>query len=152
MRRLLILVVTLGLWGCLDVAQPPDDPTDPATETFAASLGVNIPSMTKTALGDYYTDLIVGDGAALSTPQIVFITYTGYLKSGAVFGSELDIQSNLTINVPIGLRDGMLGMRVHGERLIVIPSELGYGPTPTTGIPSNSTLVFHVRLESIPES
>ncbi|MFI5228359.1 MAG: FKBP-type peptidyl-prolyl cis-trans isomerase [Gemmatimonadales bacterium] len=151
MRRLLILAGTLGLSGCLNVAQPADNPTDPATETFAASLGVDIATMTKTGLGDYYKDLIIGDGPALSAPQSVFITYTGYLKNGAVFGSQENEPSNLSFNVPVGLRDGMLGMRVNGERLIVIPSELGYGATPNGPIPPNSTLIFHVRLESITE-
>lgn len=151
MRRILLLVAgTLALCSCLDVAQPVDSPTDPSTETFDPSLGVNIAQMTKTALGDYYKDITVGAGAQLSAPTVVFMTYNGFLKNAAIFGEETDAQVDLTVNVPLGLRDGMLGMRVGGERLIVIPSELGYGPNSVGGIPPNSTLVFDVRLDAIP--
>ncbi|HWH50458.1 MAG TPA: FKBP-type peptidyl-prolyl cis-trans isomerase [Gemmatimonadaceae bacterium] len=151
MRRLLILASTLALAACLDVPTVADNPTDPSTEAFAANLGVDIPNMTKTALGDYFKDLAVGDGAALGAPASVFITYQGFLKNGALFGQQSDTPINLSIDGPVGLRDGMIGMRVHGQRLIVIPSELGYGVNGNAGIPPNSTLVFIVQLESITE-
>lgn len=152
MRRLLILVGTLALTACLDVPTVPDNPTDPATEVFASNLttlGVDIPHMTKTALGDYFKDLVVGDGPALSAPAAVVITYQGYLKNGALFGQNSGEPINLSNNGPLGLRDGMIGMRVNGQRIIVIPSELGYGVSGNAGIPPNSTLVFLVQLESI---
>ena len=152
MRRLILLVGTLALASCLDVPTVADNPTDPATETFAAGLGVDIPHMTKTTLGDYYKDLTVGDGPALAAPASVVITYQGYLKNGALFGEESNTPINLTINGPLGLRDGMIGMRVNGQRLIVIPSELGYGQNGNAGIPPNSTIVFIVELESITDT
>jgi FKBP-type peptidyl-prolyl cis-trans isomerase FkpA len=154
MRRLLILVGALALSACLDVPTVADNPTDPATEVFAQNLvdfGVDIPHMTKTALGDYYKDLAVGDGPALSGPSSVVITYQGYLKNGALFGQNSEEPINLSNNGPLGLRDGMIGMRVHGQRLIVIPSELGYGVGGNAGIPPNSTIIFIVQLESITE-
>jgi FKBP-type peptidyl-prolyl cis-trans isomerase FkpA len=151
MRRLLMLASTLALVACLDVPTVADNPTDPATESFAATLGVDIPHMTKTALGDYTKDLVVGDGPALSAPLAVVITYQGFLKNGALFGQQSDAPINLSNNGPVGLRDGMIGMRVNGQRLIVIPSELGYGVNGNAGIPPNSTLVFVVQLESITE-
>jgi FKBP-type peptidyl-prolyl cis-trans isomerase FkpA len=151
MRRLLMLASTLALVGCLDVPTVADSPTDPSTEAFASSLGVDIPQMTKTALGDYFKDLAVGDGAALAAPASVFITYQGFLKNGALFGQESVTPINLSLEGPVGLRDGMIGMRVHGQRLIVIPSELGYGVNGNAGIPPNSTLIFVVQLESITE-
>ena len=40
---------------------------------------------------------------------------------------------------------------LHGQRLIVIPSELGYGVSGNAGIPPNSTIIFIVQLESITE-
>ena len=152
MRRLLILASALALAGCLDVPTVADNPTDPATEVFASNLttlGVDIPHMTKTALGDYIKDLAIGDGPELSAPASVVITYQGYLKNGALFGQESEAPINLSNNGPVGLRDGMIGMRVHGQRLIVIPSELGYGVNGNAGIPPNSTIVFLVQLESI---
>ncbi len=45
-----------------------------------------------------------------------------------------------------GLEQGLLGMKVSGRRQIVVPPELGYGATGTTGIPPNATLLFIVDL------
>jgi FKBP-type peptidyl-prolyl cis-trans isomerase len=49
----------------------------------------------------------------------------------------------------IGLADGMVGMSVGGERLIVVPSELALGACNNGPIPGNSTLVYKVDLISI---
>ena len=45
-----------------------------------------------------------------------------------------------------GLEQGLLGMKVSGRREIVVPPELGYGATGTTGIPPNATLLFIIDL------
>ena len=151
MRRLLLLFAgTMALGACLDVAQPVDDPSDPATEVFDASLGVNIAQMTRSPAGAYYKDIVVGTGAQLGTQVNVFLTYNGFLKNGVLFGQAINEPDDLQ-RVPAGLHDAMIGMREGGERLIVIPSALGYGASGNAGIPPNSTLVFDVRLESITE-
>jgi FKBP-type peptidyl-prolyl cis-trans isomerase len=49
----------------------------------------------------------------------------------------------------IGLADGMLGMNVGGERLIVVPSSYGLGACPNGPVPGNSTLIYDVTLLSI---
>ncbi len=149
MKRLLLLFAgTLSLSACLDVAQPVDSPSDPTTEAFASSLGVNISQMTRSPNGAFFRDITVGNGATLGTQINVFMTYNGFLKNGALFGQEIDTPVNLQ-NVPLGLHDAMIGMHEGGERLIVIPSALGYGPNIVSGIPANSTLVFDVLLVQI---
>lgn len=150
LNRFLLAIGALALSACnLNVAQPPDKPSDPATETFAASLHINIPDMTKTSAGDYYKDVIVGTGATLSSPTTVVITYAGFLKNGSIFDTGSQIAIPLSNSV-FGFQDGMMGMREGGERLIVIPSALGYGSANVGGIPPNSTLIFDVKLEQIP--
>lgn len=143
-----MLAGTLTLSACLDVAQPVDMPTDPATEVFASNLGIDISQMTKTANGDYYRDLDVGTGAALTASGTVIMSYAAYLKDGTIFGEEESVQVDMR-NTPLGLQDAMIGMHEGGERIIVIPSEFGYGAAGTTGVPPNSTLVFDVRLLTI---
>ncbi|MGH7619668.1 MAG: FKBP-type peptidyl-prolyl cis-trans isomerase [Gemmatimonadaceae bacterium] len=150
--RSLTIAGVVALAGCnLDVAQAPDSPTDPATETFAPGLMVDISKMQKTTAGTYYQDLKVGTGATL-TPAIgvsVIVSYAGFLKDGAVFAQALDQLLSIT-SLPPGLADGMTGMNEGGERLVVVPSALGYRNVPVPGVPANSTLVFDVILTQLP--
>ena len=48
-----------------------------------------------------------------------------------------------------GWQQGIPGMKVGGQRLLVIPGSLGYGDQGTQGIAPNETLVFVIQLESI---
>ncbi len=148
LTHLLLVVGALGLSACLNVDQPSGSPSDPATETFASSLQIDIGSMQKTALGVYYRDITVGTGDVLTKSGPVDITYAGFLKTGFLFDSGQLTGFDITQSV-VGLQDGMMGMRVGGERVIVIPSAYGYGDGPVGPIPANSTLVFDVKLTQI---
>jgi FKBP-type peptidyl-prolyl cis-trans isomerase len=150
MRRLLLLLGTLALAGCLNNNDAGDGtPSDPATETFASNLHIDIASMTKTAAGDYYKDVVGGTGGTIVAPVEVVITYAGFLTNGASFDAGTSIMLNLAGSV-FGFQDAMLGMRVGGERVMVIPSALGYGQNQVGVVPPNSTLIFDVKLEQIP--
>jgi len=152
MRRAALIIAALGLAACLDT--PTTDagsgqPSDPATETFAANLHVNIPSMTKTAIGVYYQDLKAGTGTVLAGPQIVIFSYETFLKNGLLIDQQLSVQQDLS-QVVRGLQDGMVGMQPGGERIIVVPSALAFGAFAKPPIPANSTLVFDVILNQVP--
>lgn len=130
-----------------------EPPSNPATETFAPSLNVNIAQMTRLPDGTYIQDLTVGTGGeVVAKTDTVWLTYSGYLKDGKLFNSGTNIKFQPAFLVG-GFRSGIVGMKVGGERLLVIPSEQGYGhvpqPDPVTGktlIPRQSTLVFKVTL------
>ena len=149
MRRLSLLLGALSLTACLNTTGPSNDPSDPATETFASLLHVDISTMQKTQDGVYYRDVTAGTGPQLAAPQIVIATYNAYLKTGVLWDSGISKTVDLTQQV-IGLQEGMIGMRVGGERLIVVPSALGFGDLIVGGIPPNSTLVFDIKLEELP--
>jgi len=120
----------------------PNEPTDPTKETFAASLNVDIPSMTRTPNGAYYRDLVVGTGDPIAGQPNIVISYIEFLKDAKVVGSVTSATQALSRMVP-GLQEAVQGMRPNGERLIVVPSALGYGNATTIpGVPANSTLVF----------
>jgi len=150
MRRFLFALAVMSLSGCDLSTEVADHPTDPATETFASNLQVNISTMTKTTAGTYYRDLVPGTGTEIAGIPSIIISYQAYLKDGTLVGAVNSAQQLLGALVP-GLRDGMQGMRPGGERLIVIPSALAYGNATTVpGIPPNSTLVFDMLFKAYP--
>jgi len=153
-RVLLLATVVLTIAGCsLEVPAPNGgniEPSDPTTETFAPGLNINIARMTKTAAGTFYRDTIVGTGATLTNSEAVMIwSYLGVLKNGQVFATATNETTTLAAQVG-GLRDAMRGMKVGGERLIVIPSALGFGSAQVGLVPPNATLVYDVILIQLP--
>jgi FKBP-type peptidyl-prolyl cis-trans isomerase len=157
LNRSLLAAAVVFVAGCnLDVPAPggSSSPSDPATETFNLNfkgVPVDVSKMKKTVAGDYYQDVTVGSGAALTfgLGQQAFLSLKGYLKSGFAFAQAVN-QLTVLGNLPPGLVDGMAGMNEGGERIIVVPSALGYGPVPQPSIPPNSTLVFDVIINQIP--
>ncbi len=149
MRRLLLLSIALVTTGCIGDIAGIGPPSDPATETFASSLNVNIATMTKTPDGLYYRDIINGTGPELAKDTTVQVTYSGYLADGTLFDSGAGV-SVLTSTLVKGFREGLMGMRVGGRRQLVIPSALAYGPVGNPpSIPRQATLVFVVDLLAI---
>ena len=152
LKRSLCMAIPVVLAACnLDVAQPTNEPSDPATETFDPSLQIDISKMQKTTAGTYYRDVTVGTGLTLTigVGKSAVVSYVGFLKNAAPFAQALDVLVTLS-SLPPGLQDGMANMREGGERIVVVPSELGYGPIPEPGVPANSTLVFDVILHQAP--
>ena len=152
MRLVLTLIPTVLLAACLTTPDRcPVNPSDPTHETFAPALGVDLASMERTDLGDYREDLVVGTGAALTTLGPVQIHYSAYLANGMLIDQVVDqpFSIDLDSRATIGLADGMLGMSVGGQRLIVVPSELGLGACDNGPVPGNSTIVYKVELLEI---
>ena len=151
-RIALCILPCLLLTACLtEPTQCVSHPSDPATETFAASLGVDLSTMQKTMIGDYTKDLVVGSGNLLDSLQPVQIHYSAYLVDGTQVDQQVSVPVaiDLSRNATVGLADGMLGMKEGGQRLIVAPSELAQGACARGPIPGNSTLVYQVELITI---
>ncbi len=149
----LLLAVLIATASCNNEVTGLEPPSNPATETFAPSLGVDLTAFSKTSDGVYYKDAVVGTGTeVVTTTDSLRVTYSGYLKDGTLFDSGTNAKFVPAGVVP-GFRSGLLGMKEGGRRKLVIPSELGYGSQsvrdPATGkitIPRQSTLVFDVQL------
>jgi FKBP-type peptidyl-prolyl cis-trans isomerase FkpA len=152
MRLVFSVIACLTLAACITSPKQCEfRPSDPATETFSPSLGVDIGSMTRTVLGDYTQDDVVGGGSSLIGVDIVSIHYWAYLANGTPVDSVMDqpFTIDLRTQSTIGLADGMIGMNVGGSRTIVVPSELALGACDNGSVPGNSTLVYKVDLLSI---
>jgi FKBP-type peptidyl-prolyl cis-trans isomerase len=98
------------------------------------------------------TDLKVGTGAEAKSNSTVTVNYTGAVAAtGIIFQSSLDSGQPATFGlnqVIKGWTEGIPGMKVGGERQLVIPADLAYGANPPqgSGIPANANLVFNVTL------
>jgi FKBP-type peptidyl-prolyl cis-trans isomerase len=140
-RRVFLIFAAALLASCNLDTSTPNRPSDPATETFAAALGVDISTMTKTPSGAYYKDLKPGSGTALTGLPVVNISYVEFLKDASLVGQIVGVNQDLTSMIP-GIQEAIQGMKPGGERLMVIPSALAYGNSQTAvGVPPNSTLV-----------
>ena len=118
--------------------------------------------MTTTASGLQYDDTTPGTGAEAAAGQRVTVHYTGWLHDPtAANGRGKKFDSSKDRGDPFGFQlgagqviagwdEGVQGMKVGGTRVLLIPSELGYGARGAGGaIPPNATLVFEVDLLSV---
>ena len=111
--------------------------------------------LTTTPSGLQYKDLAAGDGAEAVPRKRVAVHYTGELTDGRQFDSSRDRGEPLDFVLGVGQvipgwDEGVTGMKVGGRRILVIPSELGYGARGAGGvIPPNATLVFDVELMGV---
>jgi len=102
------------------------------------------------------TDLVVGTGTIAQPGNQVTVAYTGWLHDssrpeakGTQFESN-SISFRLGTGAVIrGWDQGIAGMRLGGQRRLVIPPELAYGNQARDPIPANATLVFDVTLNSV---
>ena len=111
---------------------------------------------TSTPGGLQITDVKAGTGAEARKGQTVTVHYTGWLynngQQGAKFDSSRD--RNDPFKFPLGggmvikgWDEGVAGMKVGGQRTLIIPPEMGYGARGAGGvIPPNATLKFDVDL------
>ena len=93
-------------------------------------------------------DIIVGKGAEALPTSTMTVHYTLMTWSnGALIESSWNSGSPATFplaNVIVGWQQGIPGMKVGGRRLLVIPSDLGYGAQGGGPIGPNETLIFVV--------
>jgi FKBP-type peptidyl-prolyl cis-trans isomerase len=118
------------------------EPTLPKPDVYKAS---SVPDL-------QITDLTTGTGAAAKASDCVNIKYYGTLaSSGTMFDENFTKPTGLAFKVGAeqvikGMDTGVVGMKVGGERRLVIPAAQAYGSQASGPIPANSNLVFVVKL------
>ncbi len=105
-----------------------------------------------TPSGLQYIEVARGSGAEARAGQQVTVHYTGWLTNGTEFDGSRGRNQPFAFalgrgQVIRGWDEGVQGMRVGGQRRLIIPPELGYGARGAGGvIPPNATLIFDVEL------
>lgn len=103
-----------------------------------------------TASGLKIHDVRVGDGASPKPGQTVKVNYIGTLENGKEFENSYKLGKPATFKIGRliqGWDEGLSTMKVGGERMLYIPSNLAYGPMGSPpNIPPNSNLKFKIEL------
>ena len=100
-----------------------------------------------TGTGLYYVIDTPGNGAQPNSQSSVTVAYKGYLTNGSVFDESTIAGVSFSLTSVIqGWQEGIPYFKEGGSGILLIPSALGYGSQPTSGIPANSVLVFEVEL------
>ncbi|RZC90917.1 hypothetical protein C5167_028750, partial [Papaver somniferum] len=111
-----------------------------------------------------YYDLKVGEGATAVKGSRVAVHYVAKWKAitfmtsrqglgvggGTPYG--FDVGNSERGNVLKGLDLGTEGMRVGGQRVVIVPPELAYGSKGVQEIPPNATIELDIELLSIKQS
>ena len=105
------------------------------------------------------TDTKVGAGQVVQPGDTVVVDYTGAVAAtGIIFQSSLDSGQPVPVTLksgPGGVIDGwvqgVVGMKVGGQRRLVIPANQAYGPNPPqgSGIPADAALVFDITVRKV---
>jgi FKBP-type peptidyl-prolyl cis-trans isomerase FkpA len=103
-----------------------------------------------------------GQGPSVSKGDPVAVHYTGYLWSATAPDNKgTKIDSSIEKLVPFGFivgagrvikgwEEGVIGMKVGGQRTLTIPADKAYGKEGSpSSIPPNAALIFDIELMSI---
>ena len=147
--RLAALVLALA---CASAYAQGSTPPAPAAPSTMSNLSATVTDLQK-------LDVKQGTGVEASAGKPVLVHYTGWLyDSAAPEGKGAKFDSSRDRGVPFGFflgggkvikgwDQGVVGMKVGGQRRLVIPPQLGYGERGAGGvIPPNATLIFDVEL------
>ena len=104
-------------------------------------------------------DLVLGTGATAAANSTVNVGYTLWLyDSSKAQGKGNQVQTNPSYPFVLGTRAviagwdrGVPGMKVGGQRRLIVPPDLAYAnnsPDPSK-IPQNATLVFDITLNAV---
>jgi FKBP-type peptidyl-prolyl cis-trans isomerase len=140
MMRLLGVCSVAALCLAVTACAPADDKKDE--------------KVVKTDSGLQYVDLKEGTGNAAKVGDTVEVYYTGWLKDGTKFDSNVGKDTfPVTIGktrVIKGWTEGLQGMKAGSKRKLIIPAELAYGKKGfPPDIPADAELTFEVEMVKI---
>ena len=100
------------------------------------------------------TDIVLGEGVEVEEGDEIEVNYIGTLQNGQEFDNSykkggafsFTVGDNKVIE---GWNQGVVGMKVGGQRVIIVPSDMAYGREGYGPVPSNATVVYAIELVSV---
>jgi peptidylprolyl isomerase len=99
-------------------------------------------------------DIKIGEGNEVKSGDTVAVHYIGTLQDGTEFDNSKKRGEPFTFTIGggqviKGWEEGLIGMKVGGQRVLIIPPEKAYGEQGIGPIPPNATLVFAIELVEV---
>lgn len=99
-------------------------------------------------------DILIGTGDAVKEGDTLTVHYIGSTQDGVQFDSSYEGGEPFIFTVGDGKviegwDKGLIGMKVGGQRILVIPSDMAYGNRQVGPITAGSNLVFAIELLEI---
>lgn len=158
MKYSLLALVAVLFMSCNDKKKE-ENSTSPETITPAVSnneaeivkyIADNHLNAKRSESGLYYVIEEEGTGKQPTAASEVTVAYKGYFTNKTVFdqSDEKGISFPLQNVIP-GWTEGIQYFKEGGKGLLLIPSDLGYGPQGQGPIPGGSVLVFDIKLIAV---
>lgn len=151
MRQLILfpaLLLSLALLsGCLPDTVTPEEQLVKDIKKIEEYLTAKGLTAQSTASGLHIVTEVEGTGGSPSLTDSVEVFYKGYYTDDSVFDESLDKTIKFPLNrLILGWQEGLQFFKKGGKGKLLIPSGLGYGPNPGSGIRSNAVLIFDLEL------
>lgn len=119
---------------------------DAQREAVRNYLTMNSITAVEDTSGFFYEILEPGTGKTPALCSNVLVRYIGSLTTGIIFDQNPTGTSFALSGLITGWQKGLPLIKTGGSIKLYIPPALGYGSTPTTTVPGNSILIFHIQL------
>lgn len=147
--RLVLILIIAGVVSACDTAEPED-------LEILVPREVRSSQYTETESGLKYFDFKTGDGDEAVDTSNVEIHAAAWLTNRALISSTFDSDNSLSLDldsedVVAGLAEGVVGMKVGGERGLLVPPELAFGDVgiPGAGIPGGASIIYEIELLAV---
>jgi FKBP-type peptidyl-prolyl cis-trans isomerase len=144
-KNLQILLICL-FSGVLIQSCTKDDPVVKEQAAIDKYLADHSITTAPKASGLYYIETYKGTGAKADAGDQVKVKYKGTFTDGTTFDSGIYTFVLGSGRVIKGWDEGIAYMNEGGKAILLIPSDLAYGPYGSGSIPGYTPLVFEVEL------
>ncbi len=144
---LIALSLVLLSTSCLKGDLSPEEQHADDLKKIQKYVGDNKLNAKSTASGLHYVIQTEGSGGSPTLNNTVSVYYKGYYLDGQVFDESLSKTISFPLkNLILGWQEGLQLFKKGTKGILLVPSALGYGSYPPSGIRRNAVLVFEIEL------